>query len=55
MSKQISRRSVLQTSMAATLLSAVPAVAVPNEHMQDDALAAKLWEVSEELTADYLS
>jgi NAD(P)-dependent dehydrogenase (short-subunit alcohol dehydrogenase family) len=29
--------------------------AVPNEHMQDDVLAAKLWEVSEELTADYLS
>ncbi len=29
--------------------------AVPNEHMQDDALAAKLWEVSAELTADYLS
>ena len=27
---------------------------VPNEHMQNDELAAKLWEVSEELTADYL-
>ncbi len=29
--------------------------AVPNEHMQNDVLAAKLWEVSEELTADYLT
>lgn len=28
---------------------------VPNKHMQDDELAAKLWEVSEELTADFLS
>lgn len=28
--------------------------AVPNEHMQDDAMAAKLWAVSEELVADYL-
>lgn len=28
--------------------------AVPNEHMQNDQLAAKLWEVSEELAADYL-
>jgi len=28
---------------------------VPNAHMQDDELAAKLWQVSEELTADYLS
>lgn len=29
--------------------------AVPNEHMQNDTLAAKLWEVSADLTADYLS
>jgi len=29
--------------------------AVPNKHMQDDELAAKLWAVSEELTAEYLS
>ena len=28
--------------------------AVPNEHMQDDAMAAKLWALSEELVADYL-
>ena len=28
--------------------------AVPNEHMQDDAMAAKLWAFSEELVADYL-
>jgi len=28
--------------------------AVPNEHMQDDAMAAKLWSVTEELVADYL-
>jgi NAD(P)-dependent dehydrogenase (short-subunit alcohol dehydrogenase family) len=28
--------------------------AVPNEHMQNDELAAKLWQVSEELTSDYL-
>jgi NAD(P)-dependent dehydrogenase (short-subunit alcohol dehydrogenase family) len=28
--------------------------AVPNEHMQDDAMAARLWAVSEELVADYL-
>ncbi len=28
--------------------------AMPNEHMQDDAMAAKLWAVSEELVADYL-
>ena len=27
---------------------------VPNEHMQDDAMAAKLWALSEELVADYL-
>ena len=27
---------------------------VPNEHMQDDAAAARLWSVSEELVADYL-
>jgi WW domain-containing oxidoreductase len=29
--------------------------AMPNEHMQDDELAAKLWAVSEELTSDYLA
>ena len=29
--------------------------ALPNEHMQDDELAAKLWQVSEELTADYIA
>jgi len=28
--------------------------ALPNEHIQDDAMAAKLWAVSEELVADYL-
>ncbi len=28
--------------------------AVPNEHMQDDAMAAQLWAVSEELVGDYL-
>jgi NAD(P)-dependent dehydrogenase (short-subunit alcohol dehydrogenase family) len=28
--------------------------AVPSEHMQDDQIAAKLWEVSAELVADYL-
>jgi NAD(P)-dependent dehydrogenase (short-subunit alcohol dehydrogenase family) len=28
--------------------------AVPNRHMQDDAMAAKLWALSEELVADYL-
>ena len=28
--------------------------AVPNEHMQDDTMAAKLWALSEELVADYL-
>ena len=28
--------------------------AVPSEHMQDDQMAAKLWEVSAELVADYL-
>jgi NAD(P)-dependent dehydrogenase (short-subunit alcohol dehydrogenase family) len=28
--------------------------AVPSEHMQDDRMAAKLWEVSAELVADYL-
>lgn len=28
--------------------------AVPNAHMQDDAAAAKLWSLSEELVADYL-
>jgi NAD(P)-dependent dehydrogenase (short-subunit alcohol dehydrogenase family) len=28
--------------------------AVPNEHMQDDAMAAKLWALTEELVADYL-
>ena len=28
--------------------------AVPSEHMQDDQMAARLWEVSEELVADYL-
>ena len=28
--------------------------AVPNEHMQDDAMAAKLWAVSEDLVSDYL-
>jgi len=28
-------------------------MAVPNEQMQDDNMAAKLWHVSEELTADY--
>ena len=28
--------------------------AMPNDHMQDDEMAAKLWEVSEELVADYL-
>ena len=28
--------------------------ALPNEHMQDDAAAAKLWALSEELVADYL-
>ena len=28
--------------------------AVPAEHMQDDELASKLWQVSEELAADYL-
>lgn len=28
--------------------------AEPNHHMQDDAMAAKLWSVSEELVADYL-
>jgi NAD(P)-dependent dehydrogenase (short-subunit alcohol dehydrogenase family) len=28
--------------------------ALPNEHMQDDAMAAKLWALSEELVADYL-
>ena len=27
---------------------------VPNEHMQDDAMAAKLWALTEELVADYL-
>ena len=27
---------------------------VPNQHMQDDAAAARLWSVSEELVADYL-
>lgn len=27
--------------------------AMPNEHMQDDAMAARLWRVSEELTAKY--
>ena len=51
--KSITRRSVLQTSMAASFLSTMPVV--PNAHMQDDELAAKLWQVSEELTADYLS
>lgn len=29
--------------------------AVPNHHMQDDAMAARLWAVSEELLADYLA
>ena len=29
--------------------------AMPNDHMQDDVLAAKLWEVSEELIAEHLS
>ena len=29
--------------------------AVPNAHMQNDELAARLWEVSAELTADYLA
>jgi len=29
--------------------------AVPNEHMQNDELAARLWAVSEELTRDYLA
>ena len=28
--------------------------ALPNEHMQDDAMAAKLWAFSEDLVADYL-
>ena len=28
--------------------------AVPNRHMQDDVMAAKLWAVSEQLVADYL-
>ena len=28
--------------------------AVPNEYMQDDAMAAKLWAVSEDLVSDYL-
>ena len=28
--------------------------AVPNRHMQDDAMAARLWALSEELVADYL-
>lgn len=28
--------------------------AEPNHHMQDDAMAAKLWSVSEQLVADYL-
>jgi NAD(P)-dependent dehydrogenase (short-subunit alcohol dehydrogenase family) len=28
--------------------------AVPNEHMQDDAMAAKLWALSEQLVADHL-
>jgi hypothetical protein len=28
--------------------------AVPNEHMQNDDLVAKLWEVSEDLTTNYL-
>ena len=28
--------------------------AVPNEHMQDDAAAARLWAVSEDLVSDYL-
>jgi len=28
--------------------------AEPNDHMQDDAMAARLWSVSEELVADYL-
>jgi NAD(P)-dependent dehydrogenase (short-subunit alcohol dehydrogenase family) len=28
--------------------------AVPSDHMQDDAMAAKLWQVSEELVADYI-
>lgn len=28
--------------------------AEPSQHMQDDAMAAKLWAVSEELVADYL-
>ena len=29
--------------------------AVPNHHMQDDGMAARLWKVSEELVADYLA
>ena len=29
------------------------AMAYPNEHMQDDAMAKRLWEVSLELTRDY--
>jgi WW domain-containing oxidoreductase len=28
--------------------------AMPNDNMQDDEMAARLWEVSEELVADYL-
>jgi hypothetical protein len=28
--------------------------AEPNHHMQDDEMAAKLWQVSEALVADYL-
>ena len=28
-------------------------VAYPSEHMQDDAMAKKLWQVSLDLTADY--
>ena len=29
--------------------------AMPNDHMQNDELAAKLWEVSEELIEEHLS
>ena len=29
--------------------------AIPNEHMQNDKLAQQLWDVSEDLTRDYLA